>query len=66
MKVLIGRLSGDGSAEACRQRGAFGGSYPQIFFLPLHIVEVFGATMVIQGPRSCTPLLTTDVFLRIR
>ena len=29
-----GRLSGDGSAQARRHGGAFGGSYSQIFFVP--------------------------------
>ena len=33
MKVPSGRLSGDGSAEGRRHGGAFGGSYPQIFFV---------------------------------
>jgi len=34
MKAPNGRLSGNGSAQARRHGGAFGGSYPQIFFVP--------------------------------
>jgi len=33
MNAPNGRLSGDGSAQARRHGGAFGGSYPQIFFV---------------------------------
>ena len=33
-----GRLSGDGSAQARIHGGAFGGSYPQIFFVPPKIL----------------------------
>jgi len=32
MKAPDGRLSGDGSAQARRHGGVFGGSWPQIFF----------------------------------
>ena len=35
MKAPNGRLSGDGSAQARRHGGAFGGSYPKSFFVPL-------------------------------
>jgi len=31
MKAPGGRLSGDGSAQARRHGGAFGGSYPNLF-----------------------------------
>jgi len=34
MKAPNGRLSGNGSSQARRRGGAFGGSYPQIFFVP--------------------------------
>ena len=34
MKASNGRLSGDGSAQVRRHGVAFGGSYPQIFFVP--------------------------------
>jgi len=33
MKAPNGRLSGDGSAQACRHGEPFGGSYPQIYFV---------------------------------
>jgi len=33
MKAPYGRLSDDGSAQARRHGGPFGGSYPQIFFV---------------------------------
>jgi len=33
MKAPNGRLSGDGSVQARRHGGAFGGSYTQIFFV---------------------------------
>jgi len=35
MNAPNGRLSGDGSARARRHGGAFGGSFLQIFFVPL-------------------------------
>ena len=38
MKDPNGRLSGDGSAHARRHGGAFGGSYPQIIFVPSQIL----------------------------
>jgi len=34
MKAPSGRLSGNSSSQACRHGGAFGDSYPQIFFVP--------------------------------
>ena len=34
MKVPNERLSGDGSAQTRRHGGTFGGSFPQIFFVP--------------------------------
>jgi len=34
MKAPNGRISDNGSAQARRHGGAFGGSYPQIFFEP--------------------------------
>jgi len=34
MNASNGRLSGDGSAQVSRHGGAFGGSYPEIFFVP--------------------------------
>ena len=34
MKAPNGTLSGDGSAQARRHGGEFGGSYHQIFFVP--------------------------------
>jgi len=34
MKAPNGRLSGDGSDQARRHGGAFGGSYHQILFVP--------------------------------
>jgi len=40
MKAANGRLSGDGSAQAYRHGGAFGGSYPQIFFVPPNFVAL--------------------------
>jgi len=38
MKALNEKLSGDGSAQARRHGGAFGGSYPQIFFVAPQIL----------------------------
>jgi len=38
MKASNGRLSGDGSAQARRHGGAFGGNYPQIFIVPPNFV----------------------------
>ena len=38
MKAPNGRLSGDGSAQASRHGGAFGGSYTQILFVPTQIL----------------------------
>jgi len=38
MKARNGRLSGDGSGQARRPGGAFGGSHPQIFFVPPKIL----------------------------
>jgi len=38
MKAPNGRLSGDGSAQARRHMGVFGGSYPQILFVASQIL----------------------------
>jgi len=38
MKASNGRLSNDGSGQARRHGVAFGGSYPQIFFVPSQIL----------------------------